>query len=170
MIERPNSGEMVPYFEKYVAKVEGEDLIAGLETAGSVVTATMAKVPADREEHRYAEGKWSIKEVLQHVIDTERIFGYRALSFARGETAPLPGFDENAYASAANTAGRSLADLLAEYRTVHASTVLLFQGFGPTVQERTGIANGKSMSVRAAGWIIAGHAMHHMDIIHERYL
>lgn len=169
MIARPTTGEMVPYFEKYVAKVAGDDLFAGLEAAHAMVATTLAGIPADREEHRYAEGKWSIKEVLLHVIDTERIFGYRALSFARAEPSPLPGFDENAYIDEANTTDRSLADLLTEYDAVHRSTIALFKGLGPAVQERTGIANGKRLSVRAAGWIIAGHAMHHMSIINERY-
>ena len=121
-------------------------------------------------QYRYAEGKWSIRELLGHLVDTERIFAYRALCLARGERQPLPGFDENAYVENAGFERRTLQSLLAEYLAVREATVLLFGSFDGAALVQTGVSNGNPVSVRALLHITAGHELHHAGILRERYL
>ncbi len=118
----------------------------------------------------YAPGKWTVKEILQHVIDTERILAYRALCIARGEQAPLPNYDEAAYGQFIDTTNRSIHDLLAELDLLRQTTLLLFQQFDEAALKRTGIAAGKRVSVLAIAYILAGHPVHHFNLIQERYL
>jgi DinB superfamily len=120
--------------------------------------------------YRYAADKWSLKEVIQHMIDCERIFAYRALRFARRDTTPLPGFEENDYAPVSGADARSLQDLMAEHDLVRTSSITLFRSFPPEALALTGTANGRQITVRAIGWVIAGHADHHRNVIEERYL
>ena len=127
-------------------------------------------LPDEKWSYRYAEGKWSIKEMVQHIIDTERIFAYRALCIARGEEAPLPGFDENSYAAASKADKREKEHLLEELKAVQTSTTLLFQSFDDEQLSTTGNANGKPIDVDAIGFIAVGHVLHHKKIIQERYL
>ncbi len=168
-VDRPLPHEVVNFFQAYVAKAPGNDLFVALDQALERTRAIAAEIAPDREEHRYAEGKWSIKEVFQHLTDTERILSYRALRFARNDATELAGFEENDYVALAQTERRSLQDLLEEHIIVRRSTIALFRSFSPDMLVRTGIANGNTISARALGWSIAGHAFHHMDIIHERY-
>jgi hypothetical protein len=127
-------------------------------------------VPEEKLSYRYAEGKWTIKEIMAHLIDDERIYAYRALRFARNDQTELPGFDQDDYAieSAANE--RSLDDLLEEFAAVRRSTIALFNSFDERVWTRSGVASGNVMSVRAAAYHIAGHELRHLNIIKERYL
>jgi uncharacterized damage-inducible protein DinB len=126
-------------------------------------------IPEEKAPYRYAEGKWSVKEMLQHIIDTERIFGYRALSIARKDTTPLPGFDENTYANASKAGERSLAGLIEELKAVRTSTDLLLKSFTEDDLQQTGITNGHPNTVNAIGYIIFGHILHHKKILEERY-
>jgi uncharacterized damage-inducible protein DinB len=163
-------GDHPSFYAGYMDDIEGDDLLLALRHASEAAQMTLGELPPGKQDHRYAPGKWSVKEVLQHLVDCERIFAYRALCIARGETKDLPGFDENAYALAARTGPRPLADILREHDAVRAATLELFQGLDAESVSRKGMANGKPMTVAALGWIIAGHAMHHLRIIRERYL
>jgi hypothetical protein len=170
VITRPDASEYAPYFATYVDKVPTGDVLATL-TRQVKDTASLLSGLSDAEAgYRYAPGKWSIKEVIGHVADTERIMVYRALCFARGETAMLPGFDEDAYVGGANFDARSVADLLAELRAVRAATVPFFASLNAQELERRGRANNRDYSVRAFPFIIAGHERHHAQILRERYL
>ena len=169
-IERTAADEQSTYFGTYVAKAQGQDLLNALSVAAQELATVLERVPTDREGFRYAEGKWSIKEVVQHVFDTDRIFCYRALCFARNEHAELPGFDENTYAAYSGADERTLPSILSEYKVVHAATLALFSSFRPEDLLRIGTANGSRISVRALGWTIAGHCMHHVSILQERYM
>ncbi|HMC96969.1 MAG TPA: DinB family protein [Flavobacteriales bacterium] len=167
--ERPDPSEVPGFYHGYVALATEQDLLAALRSASDRTASIMGRVPDGRGDHRYAPGKWSIKDVLQHVIDAERIFGYRALRFARNDATELPGFEENDYAPNALADRRELADLVAEFGTVRAATTTLFRSFSPEMSLRAGTANKARISVRALGWVIAGHTMHHMNVIEQRY-
>ena len=167
--DRPPPNEVVNFFQDYVAKAPGNDLFAALDQALQGAREAAALTSLDREEFRYAEGKWSIKEVYQHLTDTECILSYRALRSVRNDATELAGFEENEYVALAETERRLLKDLLAEHEQVRASTIALFRSSGPDMLVRTGVANGNNISVRALGWSIAGHAFHHIDIIDQRY-
>ncbi|MCB0772012.1 MAG: DinB family protein [Flavobacteriales bacterium] len=169
-IERPKPGDFPPYFGAYVHAARGEQLDDALDMAAHEEARVFALVPPNKWEHRYAPDKWSIKEVFQHIIDTERVFTYRALCIARNEQANLPGMDENAYQAEARTALRQPADILRELKAVRQATIELFKGLDADAVARGGTANGKHITVRALGWVIAGHSEHHLRIIRERYL
>jgi uncharacterized damage-inducible protein DinB len=169
-IARPASTEYVPYYATYVDQVPEGDIL-GLLRRQVEETAGMVAPLSDRDaEFRYAEGKWSIKEVIGHVADVERIFVYRALCFARGEPVALPGFDENEYARQSNAGSRPLKDLVDELRTVRAATLSFFAGLSEKDLLRRGTANRNGYSVRSFAFIIAGHERHHVKILRERYL
>lgn len=167
---RPNTEGLSPYLAGYVSKARGEDLFTALANATAHAERLAATIPADRHEHRYAPGKWSIKEVVQHVNDAERIFAYRALRFARNDATALPGFEENDYAPASEADRRALRDLWEEHQTIRRSTIQLFNSFTTPMLERKGTAGDNLISVQSLGWVIAGHAEHHWNIINERYL
>ena len=128
------------------------------------------EVPENKLSFAYAEGKWTLAELLMHIIDAERVFQYRALRFARNDKTPMAGFDQNDYVPECNAKGRSKKDLLEEYAAVRESTILLFQSFDEEALKRVGNASGSDMSTRAMGFIICGHQAHHLNIIKERYL
>ncbi len=167
---RPAPEEVPAFYRGYVDAAQGRDLPEALVHAAQAVLNAFGAVPSAQIDHRYAPGKWTVREVLLHLNDTERVFAYRALRFARMDATPLPGFDEDAYVPAARAARRSMDDLLAEHRAVHQATLALFRSFGPEDLLRTGTAGGKTISVRALGWATAGHALHHVRLLHERYL
>lgn len=167
---KPAPEELAPFYHRYIAASGWSDLLEGLEGSWRDFEALLRQVPADLEDHRYGEGKWSVKQVVQHVLDTERVMAYRALRFARNDGTPLPGFDEDAWAAEATAAQRRLRDLIAEGAALRASTLLLFRSFDARMLLRAGAANGAPCTARAAGWIIVGHMLHHARIIHERYL
>lgn len=166
---RPGAGEFAPYYERYLALVPGDDVLGVLAVQAREVERTLRGLSGEQAGFRYAEGKWSIREVVGHVIDGERVFAYRVLAFARGEQAPLPAFDENAYAQASAHDEVALAELLDEFATVRAATLHLLRHLPDNAWGRIGTASGKPVSVRALAFIIAGHAAHHLAILHERY-
>ena len=167
---RPPVGEYSPYFGTYIDKVPDGDVIAVLEGGIGTTQKLLARVSEERGGYRYAEGKWSLKEVLGHMSDTERIFAYRMLTFARGDAGPLPGFDENTYTPAQESDRVPFAVLLAEFEAVRAATLSLLRVLPPAAWERKGVASGNPLSARAAAWIIAGHEIHHRRVLEERYL
>jgi uncharacterized damage-inducible protein DinB len=169
-IPRPGASEYAPFYAGYVAGVPDGDLIALLEQQGQETNALLGAISEEKSDHRYAPGKWTIREVLGHIVDGERVFSYRALTFARGDAGPLPSFDENAWAAASNAGRRAMKELLAEYRAVRAATVALFRSFGEEEFARSGIASKNPVTVRALAYIIAGHERHHLRILRERYL
>lgn len=166
---RPTSDECADFYQPYIAAVEGE-LLPALESDAQAWREMLAGVPSDREGHRYAEGKWSIREVVGHVIDAERMFAVRAMAFARGDRSHFPSFDENAYAAASGADRRPLSGLADELSAVRASTLLLVKSFEDDVWDRQGTASGYEFTVRSVAWIIAGHSRHHRKVVAERYL
>ena len=171
MIPRPTSAEYLPYANTYVQLVpEGQDALQQLRSQSAELKAVLANLTDEQALFRYAPGKWSIKESLVHVIDTERIFAYRALRISRGDQTPLPGFEQDNYVPNSGADTRALADIWHEYDTVRAATLSLFDSFTPDTYERTGMASGGALSVRALAHIIPGHEAHHIRLFHERYL
>ncbi len=167
---RPAPGEYARYYAAYVDKVPEDDPVPVLRAGSERMDALFSALPADKHDHRYAEGKWSVKELLGHMVDTERIFTYRAMCFARGDTTRLPGMDPDDYVNGADFADRSLDSLLSEYRGQRAASLAFFDGFDEAHMDRTGIASDCEFSVRALAHIIAGHERHHLDVLLERYL
>ncbi len=167
---KPDLATIPEYYHKYVRLVQEDSVADALANNAKKTTSFLLAIPEDKWMYRYAEGKWSIKELVQHMIDTERIFSYRALCIARGERASLPGFDENTYAAASAADHRSKDELLEDFFAVRKSTVLLFQSFADDQLKRVGIANNNPVSVDGIGFITAGHVSHHLNILQERYL
>ncbi len=166
---RPGRDEYPPNFDGYVGLVPSDDVIGVLDEQRAIVHATLAALPEARASHRYADGKWSVREVVGHVIDCERVFGYRALAFARGERAPLPQFDENEYARQAGHDSIPIRALVEEFGNLRASHVAMLRHLPADAWARAGTASGKLVTVRALAFIIAGHAAHHLKLLHERY-
>ena len=166
---RPDASEHSTYFGRYVALVPDGDIIETTRTAGDALLATLRAIPESRGGYRYAEGKWSIKTVIGHLIDAERIFTYRALRIARGDTTPLPGFEENDYAMTAGSDERTVADLVDELAAVRESTVRLYASFSDEAWSRRGVASNAEVSARALAWINTGHGLHHLRVLTERY-
>lgn len=167
---RPDATEFAPFYSGYVGAVPDGDILAILRRGGDEWQALLAELPDARADHRYAEGKWSIRQLVGHVSDAERIFTYRALRIARGDKTPLASFDENAYAEAAGSDRRTLFALSAELKAVREATIALFNSLPDDAWTRTGTASEKTVSVRALAYITAGHAQHHLKILQERYL
>jgi len=169
-IERPQKGSYPEFYDKYISLVKGEDIITEMLTEHYETVELITSIDLETQHYQYEEGKWTIKEVIQHLIDCERVFAYRILSFARNEKAPLPGFDENEYAMQSNAIRRDINDIARELSVLRASTIELIKSLNDTMLSREGIANGKSISVRALIYIILGHELHHRHIIETRYL
>jgi uncharacterized damage-inducible protein DinB len=170
-IEKPEAGEYAPYTIMYIGLLPDDGLI--LKHLKDNLKATKDFILSLLEEKlafRYAEGKWTIKEILVHIIDDERIYAYRALRFARNDKTELPGFEQDDYALHSGANERGIKDILAELTAVRNSTISLFNGLDSQALTRAGVANGNVMSVRAAAYHIAGHELHHINIIKERYL
>lgn len=170
MIPRPDPSEYAPYYRRYVDAVPDGDLLDTLGTSVDETRALLDEVGEAGAGRRYAEGKWSVREVVGHVADTERVMAYRALRIARGDATPLAPFDENAYAAASGADRRTLADLAAELAHVRAATLDLLRPLDAEALGRSGVASGSPVTVRALAWIIAGHEAHHRRILRERYL
>ena len=166
---RPGSDEYAAYYGRYIERVRGNVLDA-LRTQLEATLALVEGLPEEKTTRGYAEGKWTIRELLVHVADAERIFGYRALRIARGDATPLPGFDENQYAPASSANARSMASVCDELRAVRRATVALVEGLPVGTEARRGVASGFPVTARAAIWTIAGHELHHRAILAERYL
>ncbi len=166
---RPEAGEFDPYYARYIDRVPDGDIVSLLENQIRSTAAVLRATPADRATYRYAEGKWSIAEVVGHMIDLERIFGYRALRFARADATPIEGFDQDVYVPAGEFDRRTLADLVADFEAVRRSTLTLIRGFPPGAWTRIGTANKNPISVRALIYIIAGHERDHLGTLKARY-
>ncbi|HKQ58827.1 MAG TPA: DinB family protein [Candidatus Eisenbacteria bacterium] len=168
-IPRPGADEYFEYYGKYIALVPGDDALPTLASHIESWQPALRKLSDVQGLHRYAAGKWSVKEVLNHIADGERVFAYRALRFARADQTPLPGFDENSWTPNAGSDRRTVADLVDELVAVRAASVALYRSLDLEALARRGEANGKAISVRALAWITAGHAIHHQGILRERY-
>jgi hypothetical protein len=158
------------YFDRYVQPVADADLISGFKRQTEQSLQLLAGLTEEQANFRYAEGKWSIKELILHLIDTERIFTYRALRFARNDKTELPGYDENLFAANCKADSRTLRSLLEEYMVVRTCTVGTFINFPEESLSNTGVASGNTLDVASLGYAILGHEMHHINIIRERYL
>lgn len=164
------TSEYAEFYAPYVQTLNDVNLIEELEISVHRLIKFVQNIPMDKFDYRYQSGKWTIKDILQHLIDSERVFAYRALRFARNDQTELPGFEENFYADQAAGYLRSIQQLLTELAVVRQSTLYLFKTFTEKELLRSGIASGRSMSVRALGYIIIGHQNHHQQIFEERYL
>ena len=166
---RPEPGEYAPNYETYISKVKGNDIVGILE-AQRLQMAQLFAAHSERDGNfRYGPDKWTVKEVLGHVCDTERIFAYRALRIARGDQTPLPGFEQDDYVRGGNFAERTLADLAEEFGLVRAASIAFFKALQKDAWQRRGVANKNEVSVRALAFIVAGHELHHRLILEERY-
>ncbi|MEO6405760.1 MAG: DinB family protein [Ferruginibacter sp.] len=167
---KPTPGSYPVHFDNYINQVPEDNVLEALANQQSLVDDFFPIITEEKAGYAYAQGKWTLKELLQHVIDGERIFNYRALSIARGEQQSLPGFEEKDYASSSNANRRSWIDLVEELQAVRKTTILLFKSFTSNMCEQVGLANEKPVSVNALGFITVGHLYHHAKIIKERYL
>jgi uncharacterized damage-inducible protein DinB len=154
----------------YIKAAANVELIEELEICLHDFIRFVQNIPMDKFDYRYVEGKWTIKDIIQHVIDTERIFAYRALRISRNDTTPLPGFEENDYVENTKANERGIQDLLAEFSAVRYASLFLFKSFSEEQLKRMGTASETAISVRAIGFIIIGHQKHHQHIFQERYL
>jgi uncharacterized damage-inducible protein DinB len=168
-ISRPGPDEFFEYYGKYIDLVPGDDARPALRDQIEDTVRLLAPLDESKALHRYAPGKWSVKEVVGHLSDSERVFAYRALRMGRGDATPLPGFDEKTYVPAGRFDSRPLADIVHEFESVRAASLALFRGLGDEALLRRGTANGNSVSVRALAWILAGHELHHRRLLVERY-
>lgn len=158
------------FFDTYIHKVDDIELSEALKQSISELDNLDFETLNKLADFAYAEGKWTVKDIFQHLIDTERIMSYRALCFARNEKTKLPGFDENAYAQNVSTKKRSLKSLMSEFKLVHKSSIALFKSFDKKALKRSSIMFNSDMSVLAIGFVLAGHQKHHLQVIKERYL
>jgi uncharacterized damage-inducible protein DinB len=169
-LQRPAEGEFNPYYGKYIGLVPDGDFVELLARQADDTLSVLRAIPENMAGHAYAEGKWTIKEVVGHVCDAERIFAYRLLRFGRGDQSPLSSFDENTYVPAGQFAQRTLASLVEEFAAIRSATIALVAGLPADGWLNTGPASGSPVSARALAYIIAGHELHHRDILLTRYL
>ncbi len=169
-MSRPLTGTYPVYYETYISKVKEADVRDAFKNQRSVVDHFFDGISEEKAGYAYAQGKWTIKELLQHIIDAERIFSYRALAFSRKETASLPSFDENIYADNSFANERSWKSLVEEFKILRKSTELLFESFNTDMLNHSGIASNNPVTVNAIGFIIVGHLNHHKGVIETRYL
>ncbi len=170
MIGRPQPAESAAYYSTYIEKVQGDDVLAVIESQLEEATTLLAGISEETSLHRYAPGKWSMRELLNHVTDTERAFAFRALWFARGFTAPLPGYDQDIAAAGARADAIAWSAHVEEFRRVRQATISMFRNMPEEAWMRSGVASDNPFTVRALAYIIAGHVAHHTGILRERYL
>jgi hypothetical protein len=168
--DRPALTEYAPYYGKYINLVPEGDIVTILGQQIDNTLALLGSLSEAQAGSRYAPGKWSIKEVVGHLIDAERIFGYRVLRFARNDQTPLSGFEQDDYVSNGNFDEQSLSDLASEYEHVRQASIYLLRGLGGDAWDRRGMASDNEVSVRALAYIIAGHELHHLEVIRTKYL
>ena len=169
-IGRPDTTEYLSYYDKYISMVPDDDILAVLESQMEDTAGFLGTIPESQASFRYAPDKWSIKELVGHVIDGERVFAYRALRFARNDKTPLPGFEQDDYVRNGAFDNCRLSDLAAELKSVRQATLFLFKHLDEDAWKRRGVANDDEVSVRALAYIIAGHELHHREILRTRYL
>lgn len=167
---RPQLETVSKFYQGYVQNVMDQDMFDALRESSTTTLRLVRSIPESKGEHRYADGKWSIKELLAHMIDVERIMAYRALRFARNDKTDLPGFEENDYAPEANAHARTITELADEMERLRSTTVDLFRSFTPEMLLREGTANKNRLSVLILGYVIPGHETHHRKILVDRYL
>jgi uncharacterized damage-inducible protein DinB len=170
MTTKPAAGEFAPYYGKYISLVEGDDILRALEEQNGATLGVLRSRTEAQGNYRYEPGKWSIKEVVGHLIDTERIFAYRALRIARDDKTPLPGFEQDDYVASADFDASQLADLAAQFALVRQSNLAMFRQFSDEAWLRRGTASENPVTVRALAYIIAGHELHHLRLLRSRYL
>jgi uncharacterized damage-inducible protein DinB len=168
-VPRPQPGEYAPYYDRYIASVKGDDILTTLDLQRRETMLLLSGRDEEDGDFRYAPGKWSAKEVLGHVCDTERIFAYRALRFSRADATPLSGFEQDDYVRNGPFANRALADLVEDFIAVRRATLSLLRNLDEAAWMRRGIANNNEVTVRALAYIIAGHELHHRRILEEKY-
>ena len=167
---RPESDEYASYYEKYVSLVPDEDLVSTLERQGAETLALLRGLSEEQGAHRYEPGKWSIKQLVGHISDGERLFSYRALAIGRGDSQPLPGMEQEEYMAGVDFDARTLSDLADEFEAVRSATLHLFRHLSPEAWARRGTASDNEVTVRALAYVIAGHEAHHVRVLRERYL
>ncbi|RKY99655.1 MAG: DNA damage-inducible protein DinB [Ignavibacteriae bacterium] len=167
---KPKPGDYDPYFEQYIKLVEGDDIIKILYEQNKTCRKLINSISDHKGNYRYADGKWTIKEVLGHILDTERIFAYRALSLARGEKKSLPGFDHNDYVKEGNFNSRELLELSFEFKLLRETNLLLYKSFSEEMLCKRGLTNEAPVTVLALFYFIAGHEKHHLNVLEEKYL
>ena len=167
-----HKNEYAAYYAMYINPIEknGNSIIENLKDSQTKFEELFRQLSVDKQDFAYAEGKWTTKELIQHIIDTERVFCYRALCFARNDKTPLPGFDQDLFVSNDNANDRNFIDLLDEMNTLRNSTIQLYKSFTEEALQRIGNASGNDMSVRALGYLFSGHQLHHLKVFKERYL
>jgi uncharacterized damage-inducible protein DinB len=171
LIDKPREGEYAPYAIRYIDLLPNDrQVLKHMQENFQAVRSLVLPLSEEKLLHRYAPGKWTIKETLVHIVDDERIFAYRALRFARNDATELPGFEQDDYTTNSFSNERGLASILDEYEAVRNSTIAMFDGLDDRALTRSGLANGHTMSVRAAAYHIAGHELHHLKILREKYL
>ena len=158
------------FYQRYIDAVKGDDLIEILSQQRDEGLRFMKAIPDEKANYSYADGKWSVKEVLIHIIDAERVFAYRAMRFARNDKTPLPGFEEDDYAPESFAALRTIESIAGEYAAVRSATIELFKTFNAEQIDRAGMGNNRLMAVRSLGYAIAGHQQHHLKVLREKYL
>lgn len=169
-MNRPEKIEYDPYYETYISLVEGGNVLPVLAAQPDELAGIFERVPEEKGLYRYAEGKWSVKELLGHLIDGERMFMYRIFRISRGDQTPIEGFEQDGYIENAHSNDRSFADLLEEFRLLRQANMLFFNNLTDDASQRIGTANNVQISVRALAFIMAGHIRHHISILKERYL
>src|SRR5664279_771131 len=169
-MKRPETTEYDPYYETYTSLIEGEDVLPILDAQPAELRALFSGLPEEKGTFAYAEGKWTIKELISHIIDAERMFAYRLLRISRGDKTPIEGFAQDGYIENSNANNRSLAELLDEFDLQRRSNMLLFNNLSDEAASRVGTANKRSITSRALVYIMAGHVRHHINILNERYL
>jgi hypothetical protein len=170
VVGKPAETEYGSYFGRYISLIEDPDIVAALENQSKAMRALLETISEEKANYRYEPGKWSIKEVIGHVADAERIFAYRALRFARNDKTELPGFDENAFAANGCFANLALGDIIEEYAAVRRASVLLFKHLDQDAWHRRGTAKKIDVTVRALAFLVAGHELHHINVLKTRYL
>ncbi len=169
-MKRPEKNEFASYYGNYISLVEGGDVIPVLDAQAADVRSVFSALPEEKGTYRYADGKWTIKELLSHIIDGERIFAYRVLRISRGDETPIEGFEQDDYIETANANDRLFADLIAEFDLQRRSNLLMLKGVSDEGSRRMGTASDNPISTRAIAYIMAGHVQHHLAILKERYL
>jgi uncharacterized damage-inducible protein DinB len=169
-MDRPEKNEYNEYYETYVSLVPETDIVRVLEDQNSELLDIFSRIDEEKSLYAYAEGKWTIKELLGHLTDGERIFGYRALRISRADKTPMEGFEQDGYIENSNFNNTKLSDLLSEFQLVRQANLIFFRNLTDEAWTRTGTASDSTVSVRAIAYIMAGHVRHHARILRERYL
>lgn len=169
-MKRPEKTEYAEYYETYISLVEETDVVSAMQNQLDELNELFSQIPETKGLYAYAEGKWTIKELLGHLIDGERVFAYRAFRFSRADKTPLPGFDQNPYIENASYNSIKLADLLAEFTFLRKSNILFFRNLSEEMWNQTGIASDNEITVRAVAYILVGHIRHHLKILKDKYL